>query len=297
MLALAAMMLSSPVYGAITVIDYYRLGEADAAATNGATVDAASTDSAGARNLARVGSPTYTYAVSIDAALHAGSQLAVSFSGNTQGLTNGVLTTNIDNFGIEAWVRPNTLSGTHSLAYNGSTVANGWGLYQTGATYSGAYAGRGFVGSGVAMLNGWSHLALVRASGITTLYVNGVASVAGAALPFVPTAGFAIGMPGQGGANDNFIGQIDEVRVFTFAAGQFSTNDLLWRSSANTSLFTMTAALLTDVNSNGQPNPGDTLRYTIVITNNTGGTLSNVVYNSAAVSNAPLVPGSVKTVP
>src|SRR5204863_77858 len=80
--------------------------------------------------------------------------------------------------------------------------------------------GSSIFGSGTLTLNGWTHVALVRASGTTTLYVNGVASGTAGNTPNIPSGGFCIGLPGQGGSSENFSGDIDEVRVFTFAAGQ-----------------------------------------------------------------------------
>ena len=294
---LATLILSPHAYGAITVIDYYRLGEADAGAANGATVNATTADSVGTKPLSRIGSPTYTNAVSADAALHTASQLGVSFNGSGQGLSNSVLSTVTDNFGIEAWVRPNTASGNHSIAYNGNTSTSGWGIYQFAGTYGGLLGGASIFGSAPITLNGWTHVALVRASGTNTVYVNGAAAGSVTNNPILPAGGFCIGLPGQGGATENFSGQIDEVRVFTFAAGQFSANDLLLNASGNPSLFTMNDTLQTDVNGNGRPNPGDTIRYTVIITNKTGGTLSNVVFNSSAVPNAPLVGGSLRAAP
>src|SRR2546425_7842543 len=79
-IGLTAMLFCSTGHATITVIDYYRLGDADAGAVNGATVNAASQDSVGTKHLTRIGSPAYTNAVSIDAAARAGSQLAVSFN-------------------------------------------------------------------------------------------------------------------------------------------------------------------------------------------------------------------------
>jgi len=229
--------------------------------------------------------------------LHAGSALAVSFSGSGQSLSNVVVSTATDNFGIEAWARPNLASASGVIAYNGNTALSGWGFFQNGANYSGLMGGVIILGSAPVTAGVWTHLALVRASGTTTLYVNGISVATDPSAPVLPAGGFGVGQPGQSGASQNFAGQIDEVRVFTFTAGQFSTNDLLLKSPLVASLAKMSAALQTDVNGNGLLNPGDNLRYTVVITNNTAGTLSNVVYNSGAVSNAPQVGASLKATP
>jgi len=95
---------------------------------------------------------------------------------------------------------------------------------------------RGFFG-GLAQFNGgtvspgtWAHLALVRDSGTATFYVNGIAVDSRTNIPNAATAGFTIATFPEYEAQPSlafFNGTIDEVRVFTFAAGQFSTNDLL----------------------------------------------------------------------
>src|ERR1019366_3017892 len=73
--------------------------------------------------------------------------------------------------------------------------------------------------------NAWTELALVCNVGVATLYTNGVPAFTMTATPKSPAGSFLIGAD-NGGA-ETFTGGVDEVRVFTFAAGQFSTNDLL----------------------------------------------------------------------
>ena len=71
------------------------------------------------------------------------------------------------------------------------------------------------------------HLALVRDGGTSTFYFNGVASGATTtATPATPTASFLVALPPGVSCTAHPIG-IDEVRVFTFAPGQFSPADLL----------------------------------------------------------------------
>jgi len=80
------------------------------------------------------------------------------------------------------------------------------------------------------MTNVWTHLALVRNSGITTLYVNGVACGTNSAAPNAPNGLFALGSSPTALSGEFFDGLIDEVQVFTFTNGAFSTNDLSYRS-------------------------------------------------------------------
>ena len=141
--------------------------------------------------------------------------------------------------------------------------SSGWGLIiAANNTYQALFGGVSAFGTNVATANTWTHLALVRASGVSTLYVNGVATVTNATDgPLGPSGNFALGVPPQTPTSQFFTGYIDEVRVFTFAAGQFNTNDLLV-NQLNTPILTTTAPLnvtsnsanLTGtVNSNGQP--------------------------------------------
>jgi Concanavalin A-like lectin/glucanases superfamily len=66
--------------------------------------------------------------------------------------------------------------------------------------------------------------------GISTLYVNGVPSGGSSSGSAFPQGNFALGAPPQSPTSQFFTGLIDEVRVFTFAPGQFRTSDLLLKS-------------------------------------------------------------------
>jgi hypothetical protein len=213
---------------AITVLNYYRLGEDDPGAVNNGYMSR-TTDSVGTNDLTVVGAPFWSTDVSTAASSHCASVFSFQFfSGGPYGITTK-LTTVTNNFGIEAWVKPNTTSGTHCIAYNGNTTANGWGLYQVGANYYGSLGGLYYVGSGSVTLNGWTHLALVCSGGSAHLYTNGVLALGffNTGVPSTPSGSFALGAAPQSPASDIFAGEIDEVRVFTFASGQFSTSDLL----------------------------------------------------------------------
>src|SRR4029077_8885480 len=76
--------------------------------------------------------------------------------------------------------------------------------------------------------NNWMHLALVNVGGITTFYTNGIACGPSDTNNATASAGdvYMISAPGD---NQAFYGYLDEGRMFTFASGAFSTNDLLLR--------------------------------------------------------------------
>jgi hypothetical protein len=232
-----AAVLAPPTRASVTNVVWYRLGENDPGAASGLAATNA-TDVLGVENLFQFGSPHYTNGISTAASNNVGSFLAVQFNGTNQYFSNSPVSLAVDNFGIEAWVKPDTTAGgTHIIAFNGNAgsvaSANGWGLSQVGATYFGALGafttGLTTFGSGTATAGTWTHLALVHAGGVATLYVNGVASGTIGFTPDQPAGGFAIGSFPQAPTGQYFSGSIDEVRVFTFGTGSlgFSTNDLL----------------------------------------------------------------------
>ena len=79
--------------------------------------------------------------------------------------------------------------------------------------------------------NRWTHLAIVNDNSNLTFYVNGVAHGA-------PDIGHATAPAGDifggshPGTQPTYAGYLDELRISTFAPGQFSTNDLMTRSMA-----------------------------------------------------------------
>lgn len=235
----SALVLSA--HAAVTNVAWYRLGENDPGAASGQGVNGTTIDFAGANNLRRLGSARYTNDVLPDAA-QIGSGLAVLFTGTGFYSNTVVATTARNNFGIEAWVRIlGTGDGTYHIAYNGSPGANGWGIgmHVTNNLLSGlqiSYFGElgggiriGPTSTRVTALG--AHLALVRDNGTNRFYLQGsVAGSASTTTPATPAGGFAIGgLP-------FFPGVIDEVRVFTFAPGQFNSNDLLVNQPVVTTL-------------------------------------------------------------
>ena len=75
--------------------------------------------------------------------------------------------------------------------------------------------------------NQWTHLALVNIGGVVTFYTNGVPC--GTSLDSgasTPAGDVYIGTPSD---NQAYYGYLDEARMFTFASGAFTTNDLLLR--------------------------------------------------------------------
>ncbi len=231
LLALVLFLWALSADAAVTVLHYWRMGEDDSGATAGG-ISSNTVDMVGGLTLTNhygpLYGPLYSSSVSLEAGVHTGSKLCLQFPTGSYGW--GSLISNVvNNFGIELWVCTSNTTGTNCLAYNGNTSTSGWGLYQEGANYYGLFGGVVMFGAAPAVAGVWQHLALVRDNGTTTLYLNGAVVSSSTSAPNIPTGGFGVGAPALY-ALQFFSGYLDEVRVFTFAAGQFSTNDLLINS-------------------------------------------------------------------
>jgi sugar lactone lactonase YvrE len=225
LIAVLNLALTPGARAAVTEVSYWHLGESDPGASGG-TVATNTMDSVASHNLKVRGAAIYSSDVAIPALAHVGSSRSVSF-GSGAFASNSIVSTATDNFGIEAWVKPVAVSAGQVIAYNGATDTSGWGIMVSGSNYLALYGGNDIWGVGTATPNLWTHVALVRDSGVSTIYTNGVAAGTSLAGPNVPVGNFAIAAPPQSPNSQFLTGLVDEVRVFTFTPGQFSTNDLL----------------------------------------------------------------------
>jgi hypothetical protein len=223
-------LLTGSAGATINVVSYWRMGEADPAAAAGVPA-AQAADSAGENTLTNAGQCFYSGNVSPAAAAHTGSSLSVSFSGPGAYARGNLVSTAVDNFGIEAWVKTTSLSN-QIIAYNGNTSLNGWGLMVAGSYWTALFGGLLIYETEPVTTNVWTHLAVVRAGGQATIYVNGVVVATTRTTPVFPTGSFALGVDPQNLTNEFLHGQLDEVRVFNFGSGQFATNDLLYFAGA-----------------------------------------------------------------
>lgn len=213
-------LASCGVWAQLNLVAWYRLGEADPGATPGGPGANPTIDSAGAFDLASVGAPTYSVTPSPPSAL------SMAFAG-ADGYRNGApVSLATDNFGLEAWVFSTSTAGNAVIAYNGNTGSSGWGIFRAGANYHYLFGGVVVGGGTPVLLNRWTHLAVVRDAGVTTFYVNGRPNNVSGNAPNAPAGAFGIGINPL--LNQEFhVGDVDEVRAFTFAPGTFSPALLL----------------------------------------------------------------------
>jgi VCBS repeat-containing protein len=164
-----------------------------------------------------------------------GSVLAMAFNGSTDGyVRNSPVTAVTDNFGIEAWVRFDSVSGGQTIVYNGNSSTSGFGLIVNGGTYQGLYGGIVGFDTGVAATpNVWYDVALVRNNGVSQIYLDGALIYSNTiSNPNPATTAFAIGRSPEAAAA-YLDGSVDDARVFTFSPGTFAPQDLLINTSVS----------------------------------------------------------------
>ena len=135
--SILAITLIPNLTAAVTTVAYWRLGEIDPSPQDFSSLTNATLNNvAGGRSLVVHGGPLYRTAVSTNAGTAVGSAWCLYFNTNNANYgTNALVSTLTDNFGIELWVKSDTVAGSACLAYNGNSGANGWGLYRVGANY------------------------------------------------------------------------------------------------------------------------------------------------------------------
>ncbi len=175
-----------------------------------------------------VGQPRVVDSISDKANEATGSTKAIAF-GETEGFKlQGLPLTPVDNFGIEAWVKPSGDSGFRSIVNYGGSSGLGLALQGDGAW--GITFGKGTIGFTKLETNKWVHLAVVIDGGKGRFFVNGKSAgenPEATSWGYPAKRAMSIGVPVLNN-NKGFVGAIDEVRVFTFEPGAFETRDLLY---------------------------------------------------------------------
>jgi hypothetical protein len=232
-IAILAVLLAgslSMARAAIVVQNVWHLGEADSpTAVIGQAGDTTTVDSMGSANLTATGSGT-TYA----STTVPNSLVGMSFNGTSGYSGSAVLTTTTDDFGIEIWADPTAYTNA-TVFYDGNTADSGWGIYQYENEWTLLYGGVILNGVGAPVTLGtFNDLALVVEGGVASFYVNG--ELTGTVSGYTPNDPSQYVFIGTDEAGGNFVGSLDEARIFTFTDGQFSTSDLQYVAPEPSSL-------------------------------------------------------------
>jgi hypothetical protein len=155
---------------------------------------------------------------------------ALSLNGtNAYAATSKVVSTQIDNITMSAWVKWNGATSDHQVILNnGSTATSGYSIFLdhgNGNKLSLLAGGIAVMSSQTTLPVGqWALITATRSAGTWNLYVNGaaVAITNGGTTPHVPAGTTTIGAA-QGGIQ-NFNGSVDDVRLYN---GALSSNSVI----------------------------------------------------------------------
>ena len=204
-----------PAYGNPVTLDLYHLGESDPGAVAGNAGNPSTIDSGPlAHNVPVSGTPAPTYSNNVGPP---GSTLSMAFGG-TSDYHNAAIATGVTNVGIDAWIYPTANNIIATIAYNGNSGSNGFGLYQfnggTGVATVIALLGGVTLGPSVDIpLNAWSEVTQVVQGGLDQIYLNGVLAGQQTKTANALDGSSFLGIGGHGG--EYFQGNIDEVRIFS----------------------------------------------------------------------------------
>lgn len=226
--AAAAFTVSAPLQAVVTPVKYFRMGEDDPSSTPGSRALSTRDHSSSSVLWPNAAWAVYSGDIGEAAAARVGSTRSLALTGRDHEVDGDRFSGGVDNFGLEGWVKPQLASATSCLFYNGTPGSNGCGIFQVGSTFQ-ARIGASFFGSVPVEAGTWTHLALVRDGGMATFYANGVAVASSDTPVLTATGDFSAG--GYTNTPDQlFNGSVDELRIFTFAAGAFTPDDLLVRA-------------------------------------------------------------------
>ena len=216
----------------VTNIAYWRCGEDDTPAPAGKRSEANATthDSTGnGHDLTRLNNevdpgPFYTYPGAVPA-----SSVALGFDPEARTAFCGTAISGLTaNWGIQCYTK--STSNGCSLISNGDSNLGGFGIFICNNHYSGVVNGIVVLEGNVTPDGKWHDVALVNDSGTLQLFVDGALDASTHSGGAKEASGFlTLGTVYNGNttAYENHAdGDIDEVRIFTFAEGQFEEPDL-----------------------------------------------------------------------
>ncbi|MCK7591835.1 HYR domain-containing protein, partial [Subsaxibacter sp. CAU 1640] len=161
---------------------------------------------------------------------------SIDFDGTNDYVVFGNNYNRSGNFSLEAWIKPESLSGTQTILSkrNGFNIGAGYDLKLNGSTLSFNWNANGSIASPYTLTTErWYHIALVYNSGTYTLYMDGIAvnSASGSA-PNTNNMNFILGAMDQAGNPPNkpinyFNGWMDEVRIWNRAITQSQIRQMM----------------------------------------------------------------------
>ena len=214
-LAIVALLLggiASSAQATIVTLAWYEMGEPGTLGVSNRPKD-----SVGGHDFANYGGG----ATVVSGAPNGGSTDALYFSGG-----GGVGYYNVDsdfipndNVAVEMWVRTNNLTQNNDSIFQTTSATGRLKFHAQGGNWAASLDNVAWIGAangaGQPMTPGeWTHLAVVRNSGTSTFYIDGVAQSGTTNSAWAHAANLHLGISPGGGARFN--GDIDELRVFTF---------------------------------------------------------------------------------
>jgi len=158
--------------------------------------------------------PDYSFVISGTAIVGA----ALNFDGVDDGASRPLLTSANNSITLQTKVFINANPTTNKIiAYNGSSGANGYGLYMfaNNPEVNIIYGGVAYLPTSYSLtLNQWNSLTMVIENTTVKLYANGILAYSNVTItPAVPTGSFLVGVNNIG--TENFNGSIDEVLLWS----------------------------------------------------------------------------------
>lgn len=191
-------------------------------------------DSSGnARHLNASGGPTE--ATDSPAPAGSGSTVYANVPGNAGYFgTDTSIFMPANNWGVALWVRSDSIQNNNFLVVNGGSAQNGdLKIGQINGVWASSYHNIGWIGATggtgqTATVGEWTNIAVIDEAGTSTLYINGIAQAGTAATPTAPDDpwGTALHLGVNPGGTSGWSGDIDETRIFTFGAGEFTRTEL-----------------------------------------------------------------------
>ncbi|MGL5016594.1 MAG: LamG domain-containing protein, partial [Luteolibacter sp.] len=147
-----------------------------------------------------------------------------SFDGGSAAFGANMGSVPVDNFAVEMWVRVANDAQSVGIFSMGRRADGNLRFHVENGYWAASYKGVGWIGSDpinspaasqAITENLWTHLAVIRSSGVSTFYVDGIAQAGtSTATPVHETSRAHIGVFNQSLAY--YAGDVDDLRVFTF---------------------------------------------------------------------------------